>query len=380
MLKVAIIGCGKIADDHVQQIQRTRRGAVVGACDLEPLMARQLCERYQIKQAFSDVAQLLETCRPDVVHITTPPQGHFALGKQCLDAGCHVYVEKPFALDRNETEKLLGVAEEKSLKVTVGHDLQFSPVARRMRQLVRDGYLGGAPVHMESYYCYDLSDPNYARALLSDRSHWIRRLPGKLLHNIISHGIARIAEFISGDSPHISAQGFVSPLLKSVGEGEIVDELRVTICDANSTTAYFTFSSQMHPSLNLFRLYGPKNGLILDQDHETLIKLRGEHYKSYAEKFIPPLNLAFQQLGNVGTNLRKFLANDFHMKSGMKELIESFYCSITNGTAPPVPYREILLTARIMDAIFEQIRPERTLRPLERGPNVPPLVEYSSVK
>ena len=97
-----------------------------GACDLEPLMAQQLCERYQIKQAFSDVAQLLDTCRPDVVHITTPPQGHFDLGKQCLEAGCHVYVEKPFALDRDETEELLDIAEEKSLKVTVGHDLQFS--------------------------------------------------------------------------------------------------------------------------------------------------------------------------------------------------------------------------------------------------------------
>ena len=85
---------------------------------------------------------------------------------------------------------------------------------------------------MESYYCYDLTDPNYAKALLSDKSHWIRRLPGKLLHNIISHGIARIAEFIPGDSPHISAHGFVSPLLKRIGENEIVDELRVTISDA----------------------------------------------------------------------------------------------------------------------------------------------------
>ena len=173
---------------------------------------------------------------------------------------------------------------------------------------------------MESYYCYDLSDPGYAKALLSDKSHWIRKLPGKLLHNVISHGIARIAEFLPSDSPHVSAHGFVSPLLKSIGEDEIVDELRVTISDAGSTTAYFTFSSQMRPSLNSFRLYGPKNGLVLDQDRETLIKLRGDHYKSYADKFIPPMNLAAQQLGNVATNLRKFLGNDFHMKSGMKYL------------------------------------------------------------
>ena len=59
-----------------------------------------------------------------------------------------------------------------------------------MRALVGRGYLGGAPVHMESYYCYDLTQPGYARALLGDKQHWVRRLPGKLLQNIISHGIA----------------------------------------------------------------------------------------------------------------------------------------------------------------------------------------------
>ena len=355
MLKVAIIGCGKIADDHLQQIQRIQGCAVVGACDLEPLMAAQLCERYQIKRAFSDVTQLLETSRPDVVHITTPPQSHFALGMQCLNAGCNVYIEKPFALNAEETAKLLAYTEKMSLRATVGHDLQFSHVARRMRQLVRGGYLGGAPVHMESYYCYDLSDPGYAKALLSDKSHWIRKLPGKLLHNVISHGIARIAEFLPSDSPYVSAHGFVSPLLKSIGEDEIVDELRVTISAAGSATAYFTFSSQMRPSLNSFRLYGPKNGLALDQDRETLIKLRGDHYKSYADKFIPPVNFAAQQLGNVATNLRKFLGNDFHMKSGMKYLIESFYRSIVDNLPPPIPYREILLTSRIMEQIFEQV-------------------------
>ena len=355
MLKVALIGCGKIADEHLQQIRRIPGCEVVGVCDLEPLMAKQLCDRFQIKHAFSEVTQLLRTCCPDVVHITTPPLSHLALGVQCLEAGCHVYIEKPFALNTSDAERIITVAEKKSRKVTVGHDLQFSPVARRMRQLVREGYLGSAPIHLESYYCYDLSDPAYAKAVLADNSHWIRKLPGKLLHNIISHGIARIAEFLTTDTPRVVALGFVSPLLKGIGENEIVDELRVTISETNGTTAYFTFSSQMRPSLNLFRMYGSKNGLELDQDRETLLKLRGLRLKSYAEKFISPLNLAAQQVGNIGTNLRKFLANDFHMKSGMKYLIESFYRSIVDAASLPIPYREILLTSRIMDGIFEQL-------------------------
>ena len=60
-----------------------------------------------------------------------------------------------------------------------------------------------------------------------------------------------------------------------MGETEILDELRVIISDEDRATAYFTFSSQMRPMLHTFRIYGPKNGLVLDQDHETLITLRG---------------------------------------------------------------------------------------------------------
>ena len=180
------------------------------------------------------------------------------------------------------------------------------------------------------------------------------------MHNIISHGIARIAEFLISDSPQVIAYGFVSPLLKRMDESEIIDELRVIICEEEGTTAYFTFSSQMRPSIHQFRVYGPKNGLVLDQDHETLIKLRGGMFKSYAEKFLPPVIFAEQYLGNLITNVGIFLARDFHMKSGMKYLIESFYRSIIQGTPVPIPYREILLTARIMDAIFEQIGARRS--------------------
>jgi len=355
MLKVAIVGCGKIADFHAMQLQRIEGCEIVGVCDREPLMAKQLFERFPVKQYFSDLAELLETAQPDVVHITTPAESHFDVARFCLEHGCHVYVEKPFTLYAEQAERLVGLAERKRVKLTVGHNDQFSHVARRMRALVQSGYLGGAPVHIESYYTYDLGDPSYARALLGDENHWVRRLPGKLLQNVISHGIARIAEFMTGDSPHVIAHGFVSSLLKQINEREIVDELRVIISEEQGATAYFTFSSQMKPPMHLLRLFGPKNGLILDQDHEILIRLRGQKFKSYADMFIPPTLFAKQHLGNLFNNVRLFLGRDFHMDSGMKYLIESFYRSIRDDSPVPIPYREILLTARIMDAIFEQV-------------------------
>jgi len=354
MLRVAIVGCGKIADSHASQIQRIEGCEILGVCDKEPLMARQLFDRYPIKRHFSDLTQLLTECRPDVVHITTPPQSHFEIAKLCLESGCHVYVEKPFTLYEEDAQRLIALANQRGLKLTAGHDDQFRHAARRMRTLIQSGFLGGPPVHMESYYCYELTQ-SYARALLSDRQHWVRGLPGKLLHNIISHGIARIVEFLSSESPVVLTYGYTSPFLKVMAERELIDELRVIISEDERCTAYFTFSSQMRPSLHQLRLYGPQNGLVLDQDHETVIKLRGTKFKSYAEKFVPPALLAKQYVGNLTTNLRTFLARDFHMKSGMKYLIEAFYRSIVNDGPVPIPYREILLTCRIMDKIFAQL-------------------------
>jgi len=355
MIKVAIVGCGKIADSHASQIKRIDGCEIVGACDNEELMAKQLCDRFQVKRYFNNLTQLLNEVKPDVVHITTPPQSHLKIGMQCLESGCHIYVEKPFTINTDEAEILIEKARQTGRKLTVGHDAQFSEVSMRMRKLVRDGYIGDKPVHMESFWCYDLSDVTYAKSLFDDKQHWSRKLPGGLLHNIISHGISKIAEFFTTDTSHVMAYGFVSPFLKKLGEENLIDEIRVIIHEETGTTAYFTFSSQMKPSLHQFYIYGSKNGLLMDEDQRFLIKLRGNRFKSYAEHFIPQVIYARQHLANLGHNARRFLAMDFHMDYGKKLLIESFYQSITSDAPIPIPYREILLTSKIMDAIFDQI-------------------------
>jgi len=354
MLKVGIIGCGKIADSHAEQILRIPGCEIVGACDREELMARQLWERFPVKACYSDAGEMLKRARPDVVHITTPPGSHFELGCLCLQEGCHVYIEKPFTCDTGQAVELIRLAEETGVKVTAGHDLQFSHAARRFRRLVSKGVLGGPPVHMESYYGYELGG-RYAKALLGDKQHWIRRLPGKLIQNIISHGVARVAEHLEGDEAEVVALGFPSELLRTAGEGEIVDEARVIVRDRRSATAYITFSSQMRPFFHQFRLYGPGGGLVLDEDEQVVLRLRGTRFKSYLEKFVPPVVYSRQYFGNLAANLRLFLRNDFHMKSGMKHLIEQFYGSIRDHGPPPIPYREILLGSRIMDALFAQV-------------------------
>ena len=196
MLKVALIGCGLVADQHLAAIRRVSGCEIVGVCDTEPLMAQQLADRFHVPQHFSDASDMLKSVRPDVVHVTTPAQSHFPLGKLCLEAGCHIYLEKPFTVTASQAEELIRLAEAKGLKVTAGHNLQFNPEAIRMRELVKSGFLGGPPIHIDCLQCFSHDDPTYGKTLLGDRTHWVRSLPGSLLQNLISHGLAKIAEFL----------------------------------------------------------------------------------------------------------------------------------------------------------------------------------------
>jgi len=367
MIKAAIVGCGKMADQHAVQIQKIGSAKMVAVCDAEPLMAKQIAERFHVPAWFTNVDEMLAAARPDVVHVTTPPQSHLAIGKKCFEAGASAYIEKPFTLNTADAEELVDVANCKGVKLTAGHNAQFTHAMNQMRRLTSDGFLGERIVHMESLYCYELGDPAYAKALLGDSDHWVRNLPGSLLQNIISHGVARIAEFMTGDRIVVQATGFSSPFLQKIGQSDIIDELRLIIRDENATTAVFTFSSQISPSLHQFRLYGPKGSLVIDDDHQVVLHLDNKEYKSYLRFFVPPLVFARQYVGNLARNVGRFVRNDFHLpnESGLLTLIRSFYQSVEHAAPLPIPYREILLTSRIMDAAFEQINALKQEKPMQ---------------
>ena len=354
MLTIAIVGCGKVADQHVQAIQRISDCRIVAVCDREPLMAKQLGERFGISACFSDLNEMLRTASPNVVHITTPPQSHYSIAEQCLKSGSHVYLEKPFTITANETKSLIDFAESCGLKVTVGHNYLFTLEMLEMRRLVKDGFLGGRPVHLESYWSYDLGDASYVGPVLGNRDHWVRQLPGQLFHNIISHGVAKLAEFLDEDLTEIIATAHQSKQLRSLASQEVLDELRVIIRDKSGTTALFCFSTQIK-GLNQLRVYGPANSLVADIITGSLIRRSNRAYKSYLTYFVPPLKNAQEHLRNATRNMASFLRRRLYQDFGTKELIERFYNSIRSANLPPIPYREITLTARIMDEIFAQI-------------------------
>ena len=132
-LRIALVGCGKAAENHVAQIQHIPDADLVAVCDREPIMAEQLGFRYDVRQCYSDYGEMLEKVRPDVVHITAPPQVHLGLATMAFETGCHVLIEKPATCSYAATEQLLSRAEAAGRKLTVAWGHYFDPIARDLR-------------------------------------------------------------------------------------------------------------------------------------------------------------------------------------------------------------------------------------------------------
>lgn len=353
-LKVAIVGCGQIADGHVSEIQKLDRAEVVAVCDLEPLMAEQLAVRYGVPRHYSDCETMLGEERPDVVHICTPPASHLPLARMAVDAGCHIYVEKPLALTYADSVELVEYARRADRKVTIGHNSQFEPPMLDLRDLVAQGVLGEC-VHVESWFGYDLSGP-FGKVILGSPDHWVHRLPGKLFQNNINHMLNKVTEFVTDDRPAIQATAWMRGASGPFGDvrDELMDELRVMI-RGERVSAYGTFTSHVKPLAQFMRVYGTESIIHVDFISRVVSVERGPSLPSAIGRLVAGFDQTLEHARSAVRNARRFAASEYHFFAGMNYLIRAFYDSILDGAPPPVSTRDMLRIAWMMDEIFAQI-------------------------
>ena len=87
--------------------------------------------------------ELLEKERPELVCIAMRhADQHAAIALACLEAGAHLYIEKPFGRSCTETDQVLAAARRRHLKVAVAHTMRMAPVTLRLRQALREGWIG----------------------------------------------------------------------------------------------------------------------------------------------------------------------------------------------------------------------------------------------
>ena len=353
-LKIAIVGCGKIADAHAEEIRRIPSARLLAVCDLEPIMAEQLATRYAIPRWYTDVARMLETEELDVVHITTPPHSHLALTRQAVAAGCHVFLEKPVALHRSDVEAIIEEAVSTGRKLAVNYWPNFETPAVEVSRMYEAGELGDV-VHLESHYGYDLGG-EYGTALKRDPDHWVHRLPGKLFQNVLDHVLNKITLYLHDNEPTIHAIAYRGDGTEALS-CQPLDELRVII-HGSRTSAYATFSSRARPVGHSLRLYGTRNTVRADFAARTVVLERKQAFPSALGRLFPPFLTAKDYLRQGLANVNSFSRTRFHYFAGMHCLLTEFYLSIEKDTPPPISYREILRVSDWMDQIIEQVYPE----------------------
>ena len=138
---------------HLNAIKASQLGTVVGVADpaASPEEMAPLLPDGAI--VVSSAAELLERTKPDVVHIVTPPGTHAALALQAIDAGCHVYVEKPFTPTAAEAEEIVARAAARGVKVCAGHQVLFEAPALAVHEHLASI---GRMVHIESYFSFKM--------------------------------------------------------------------------------------------------------------------------------------------------------------------------------------------------------------------------------
>jgi predicted dehydrogenase len=200
-LRVALLGCGQIADAHLSQLRRVRGAEIVAVCDLHEDLAYQAAARFDVPRYYAQLDQMLMEAWPDVVHITTPASSHAPLARKLLAAGCHVYVEKPFTLDGPQARDVLLAARRAQRHVCVGHDQLFDPCWLRAKEWIAQKRLGEVR-HIESILGYPL-DGKFGALVAADPRHWVRQLPGGLFQNAISHPLYRITDLLEDEQPEL---------------------------------------------------------------------------------------------------------------------------------------------------------------------------------
>ncbi len=192
IVKVAIVGCGKMASNHLDKVLRKAPPSSIALCDTEIVKAQLLGEMYSISNVHDSLDRVIEEFHPDVYHIVTPPATHKTLAVKCMRAGGHVYIEKPVCLTVREFDELHETAAQCSKLVCAGHQRLFEKEFRQVQALVAKKTLGRIiHVHAHDSGPYlEMEDQGLAKG-------WWKEFTGGMFLDLLPHIMSVFAELVN---------------------------------------------------------------------------------------------------------------------------------------------------------------------------------------
>ncbi len=140
-IRVAVIGCGKVADAHAVSYNKIQNASLTAVCDLLPQKARDFADKYKVK-AYTDISTMIKEEKIQVVSICTPHPFHASTCVEAAEQGCNVIVEKPFAVSKSDCCLMLEAGIKNNVKIGSLFQRRFYEPCKRMKQAVSDGKIG----------------------------------------------------------------------------------------------------------------------------------------------------------------------------------------------------------------------------------------------
>ena len=237
---IAVLGCGLWGRNIVRNFYNLNALGMV--CDLDDDNIAKVKEQYPGIKTTKDFHDILNSKEITGVVVVTPSHTHFKFVKAMLEAGKHVYVEKPISTVAQEARDLTDLADSKGLVLMVGHLLLYHPAVNRLKMLVEEGALGDI-VYAQS----DRLNINYFK---NDRS---------VMWDLAPHDVSMIS-YVLGKNP----QHVISAIGCSSDGNDIMDITHIGIKMEGGAVAHIT-DSWITPKKHVQLLVrGTKKTAILD--------------------------------------------------------------------------------------------------------------------
>lgn len=140
-LKTAIIGCGKVADAHACAYRNIENSEFTAVCDIDQKKAEAFAAKYGVR-AYTDISRMVREEEIRAVSVCTPHPFHSQSCVEAADSGCHVIVEKPFAVNSKDCNQMLAAGERNHVQIGTLFQRRFYEPCKRIKKAIEDGKIG----------------------------------------------------------------------------------------------------------------------------------------------------------------------------------------------------------------------------------------------
>lgn len=342
-LRVAIIGCGAIAFDHLGAIKANCGPVELHLCDRNPEVAQRLSKALRLDTKFhSDALQLITEEEPDIVHVLTPPDSHYEIAKHALQNRANVLVEKPMTLTLEETKDIFLISEKMNRMICVDHSLLYMECVLKAFEMIRTGVLG----RVITVHCFFGHAERKKTIPYGGVSHWAYDLPGGPLANLISHPASLLVALLGKpDSINFicDARNFMP-----YGFSDLVDVLIQTPKGHGS----FTISMAHGDSSRYANIECEKGNLYMDFGRQLMIAKSHKGRLGFISKALSGIGQGFSFISGTLCVIYKVATKKLKTNPGTRELVARFYEAVRSDLPCPVSKDNAIGVATIFEKVL----------------------------